>query len=75
MLPSVAFVAKQCLPSIENFSLKDSFPLGISTLKEEIREIEKNAETYGTSEQMERLITKLDEVIKEVIKDLKKHVK
>jgi hypothetical protein len=47
----------------------------MSTLKEEIREIEKNAEIYGTSEQMERLIAKLDGVIKEVIKDLKKHVK
>jgi len=60
-------IAHRIKPSIDT--------MGISTLKEEIREIEKNAEVYGSSEQMERLIAKLDSVIKEVIKDLKKHVK
>jgi PAS domain S-box-containing protein len=49
--------------------------MGIDILKDEIREIEKNAESLQSSEQTEKLISKLDTVINEVAASLKKLIK
>jgi len=42
----------------------------IVTLKDDIRDIEKNAEIYQSSEKLENLISQLDEVIGEVVDSL-----
>ena len=45
--------------------------MGIVSLKKEIRDIEKNAEVYQSSKQLEKLIYKLDIVLNEVVNALK----
>jgi len=59
----VKAVAHKIKPSIDT--------MGIDILKDEIRAIEKNAELLKSSEQMEKLISKLDSVINEVVDSLK----
>ncbi|GAB3958432.1 PAS domain-containing protein [Spirosoma harenae] len=44
--------------------------LGINSLADVLVDIDKNAETYQTSQRLEELITRLDEVIKEVVDQL-----
>ncbi len=44
--------------------------MGIQSLKNEIRDIEKNAEAYQTSEQLESLISTVEKVIMEVVNKL-----
>ncbi len=56
-------IAHRIKPSIDN--------LEIVSLKNEIREIELNAETYQKSEQLERLILKVELVLNEVFSNLK----
>jgi CheY-like chemotaxis protein/HPt (histidine-containing phosphotransfer) domain-containing protein len=56
-------IAHRIKPAIDN--------LEISGIKNEIREIEMNAETYQTSEQLEILILKVEQVINEVLINLK----
>jgi PAS domain S-box-containing protein len=56
-------IAHRIKPSIDN--------LEIASLKNEIREIELNAETYQNSEQLERLILKVEQVLNEVFSNLK----
>lgn len=56
-------IAHRIKPSIEN--------LEISSLKNEIIDIEMNAETYQKSEQLEHLILKVEQVLNEVISKLK----
>jgi PAS domain S-box-containing protein len=46
--------------------------MGIALLTNDIREIEKMADVYQTSEQLESLITKLDDVINKVVTKLTK---
>jgi HPt (histidine-containing phosphotransfer) domain-containing protein len=60
----VSKTAHRIKPSIDN--------LGIASLKEPIREIEKNAQAYQTSQQLEQLITKLDKTIIQVVNKLEK---
>ena len=59
----VKAVAHRIKPSIDF--------MGIDSLKNEIIEIENNAEIFQSSEQMEKLIYKLDSVINEVVDSLK----
>jgi CheY-like chemotaxis protein len=56
-------VAHRIKPSIDN--------MGILLLKNEIRDIETNAETYKRSEQLEKLLSKVEQVISEVVQKLK----
>ena len=55
-------LAHHIKPSIDN--------MGIRCLKNEIREIEANAETYKTSARLEWLITSLSKIINEVVATL-----
>ena len=48
--------------------------MGISSLKNDIREIEKHAEIYLSSKQLDTLITKLETKIALVINDLKEYL-
>ncbi|MEI6696911.1 MAG: PAS domain S-box protein [Bacteroidota bacterium] len=56
-------LAHRIKPSVDN--------LEISSIKEDIREIELNAENYKTSEQLESLILKVEKVMTEVVSDLR----
>jgi PAS domain S-box-containing protein len=56
-------IAHRIKPAIDN--------LEISGIKNDVREIEMNAETYQTSEQLEILISKVEQVINEVVTNLK----
>jgi CheY-like chemotaxis protein len=56
-------IAHRIKPAIDN--------LEISGIKNEVREIEMNAETYQTSEKLEILISKVEQVIDEVVTNLK----
>jgi len=59
----VKAIAHRIKPSIDT--------LGIDVLKNEIREIEKNADKYKSSERLNGLISKIAKVIEKVITDLK----
>lgn len=59
----ISKIAHRIKPSIEN--------LEISSLKNEIKEIEMNAENYQKSEQLEHLILKVEQVLNEVTSNLK----
>ncbi|GAB4035886.1 PAS domain S-box protein [Spirosoma gilvum] len=48
--------------------------LGIHSLTDVLKDMDKNAETYQASQQLENLISKLDEVITEVVSQLVTHV-
>jgi len=61
---SVADIAHRIKPSIDN--------MGIITLKEPIREIEKFAEIYKNTGKLETLITEIDVVVRSVVRQLKK---
>jgi PAS domain S-box-containing protein len=56
-------IAHRIKPSVDN--------LEISSIKNEIREIEMNAESYKTSEQLENLILKVEKVMNEVVSNLR----
>ncbi len=58
----VKAIAHRIKPSID--------AMGISSLKKEIREIEKNAEVFQSSDQLENLISKLDTILNEVVNNL-----
>lgn len=60
----IATIAHKIKPSIDT--------LGIYLLKEEIREIELNAETYGDSEELSAMIIYLEKTIKQVLIELRK---
>jgi len=62
----VKAIAHRIKPSIDN--------MGISSLKNDIREIEKHAEIYLSSKQLDTLITKLETKIALVINDLKEYL-
>jgi len=62
----ISKIAHHIKPSIEN--------IGIVTLIEEVREIEKFSEEYGKSERLEYLLNKLDKVLNQVIAVLKKDI-
>ncbi|KAB7727588.1 PAS domain S-box protein [Rudanella paleaurantiibacter] len=55
----VAKTAHRIKPSIDN--------LGVASLKEPIREIEKKATVYQTSAQLETLLTRLDKIVNRVV--------
>jgi CheY-like chemotaxis protein/HPt (histidine-containing phosphotransfer) domain-containing protein len=61
---SVADIAHRIKPSIDN--------MGIITLKEPIREIEKFAEIYKNTGKLETLITEVDVVVQSVVRQLKR---
>jgi PAS domain S-box-containing protein len=56
-------IAHRIKPSVDN--------LEISSIKNEIKEIEMNAESYKSSEQLENLILKVEKVMNEVVSNLK----
>ena len=60
----VATIAHRIKPSIDT--------LGIHLLKDEIREIEANAESYGDSEELSAMILYLENTIKRVLIELQK---
>lgn len=47
--------------------------MGIVSLKEDIRDIEKNAKIYKSSELLETLIRRLDKEIEKVVENLEQH--
>ena len=59
----ISVIAHKIKPSIDI--------MGIVALKKEIRDIEKNANIYKSSEKLEKLISKLDYTLGEVVNDLK----
>jgi PAS domain S-box-containing protein len=61
---AVKEIAHRIKPSIDN--------MGIITLKEPIREIEKFAETYKSAGKLETLITEVDMVVQSVVRQLRK---
>jgi HPt (histidine-containing phosphotransfer) domain-containing protein len=56
-------IAHKIKPSIDN--------LDINNIKNEVREIEMNAESYKSSEQLENLILKVENVMNVVVAQLK----
>ncbi|HEX4957765.1 MAG TPA: PAS domain S-box protein [Lacibacter sp.] len=62
-MEKVQKLAHRLKPSIDN--------LGIAAIKNEIREIEKNATAYGPSQQLLQLIQQVETVISSVTSDLK----
>ena len=63
----VKAIAHRIKPSIDT--------LGIRSVKNDIKDIEKNAEHYKTSIQLESLILKLDQVLNQVYKELEIGIK
>lgn len=66
-LEKIKKLAHRLKPSIDN--------LGIVSIKEEIRDIEKNAATYGQSEQLQKLITVVVTVVENVSHELIDYLK
>lgn len=58
--------AHRLIASIDN--------MGIEVLKQEIRDIEKNAAIYGISPQLEDLLNYVDDVIKKIVLQIKNYV-
>jgi CheY-like chemotaxis protein/anti-sigma regulatory factor (Ser/Thr protein kinase) len=58
--------AHRLIASIDN--------MGIEVLKQEIRDIEKNATVYGISPQLEGLLNYVDDVVKKIVLQIKNYV-
>lgn len=66
-MEQVKKIAHRIKPSIDS--------LGIHLLQEDIREIEKNADVYGQSDKLYRLIERLEDILTKVIKEIQDNKK